>query len=735
MLISPISSNFADTSFDKTMKRLFTFIAVAVFTVSVVSCNKTVINDTVHGGGNSGSNPEGNEPTEEYGEFELAEGAIFLTEDQTELFSSVEDGKIIISTSVPEGSVPEAGDVIVSPITEKTPAGLLVKVVSVRQDASGYIIATEPATLEEAFEELHVNTAMDLSAYLENAVDEDGNVIVPEDVSSKASGTFAQQLKIENNIFEGVLLSELTLNAAIDISGHTLERFDVSITKQTAIEGKVIILAKEKRSEWIIAKLELKFRPFLIPGTPIVLTPVLYAEEKFESEGKLELKSAFRYQFEHQKYTFSYNHGDPTYGTEDLRKNDENYIRFISLSSEASMGLRAALGGRFDFYNSKVLSFGIELASRQEYKIETEISMEDEGLLKTNLEIEVSPSLETSIYCQSKLFSFIPGIEESKLSYTQSFGIQPSVTPLLPEFSEIKKNNSGKELTVSANIDKNCLLVCTEMGFALFEEGSDEPLEHIAFNSENDAEGMITDEVTFILPDPEKDYLARSYVVADEKYYYGGEVKKRLKRMIMDNNSEEYSYDEEGRLSTITQKWENQIIRALRLTYNDSTKNILISNEDNNILAIISDNVITTYPDDIDSDITYLYYNDNMQLDSFKSNSTYCSYIWDNGNITGIHTSITDGINDTESQETISYGEIENKCNIDWITRDSILLPAYEFYIYAVGNSITRYLPTTASPWSYSYSFDEDNYIVSYKKHSPLDGGVTYTRSFEWEEY
>ena len=88
------------------------------------------------------------------------------------------------------------------------------------------------------------------------------------------------------------------------------------------------------------------------------------------------------------------------------------------------------------------------------------------------------------------------------------------------------------------------------MGFALFEEGSDEPLEHIAFNSENDAEGMITDEVTFILPDPEKDYVARSYVVADEKYYYGGEVKKRLKRMIMDNNSEEYSYDEEGILST-----------------------------------------------------------------------------------------------------------------------------------------------------------------------------------------
>ena len=497
------------------MKRLFILIAAAVFAVSVVSCNKTVINGTIQDGDDSGNNP----PTEEYGEFELAEGAIFLTEDQTELFSSVEDGKIIISTSVPAESVPEAGDVIVSPITEKTPVGLLVKVVSVRQDASGYIMTTEPATLEEAFEELHVNTVMDLSAYLENAVDEDGNVIVPEDVSSKASGsfgnTFAQQFKIENNIFEGVLLSGLTLNAAIDISGHTLERFDVSITKQTAIEGEVIILAKEKRHEWIIAKLELKFRPFLIPGTPIVLTPVLYAEEKFESEGKLELKSAFRYQFEHQKYTFSYNHGDPTYGTEDLRSNDENYIKFISLSAEASMKLSAALGGEFGFYNNKVLSFGIELALCQEYKIETEISMEDEGLLIMNPEIEVSPSLETSIYCQSKLFSFIPGIEESKLSYTQSFGIQQSEIPLLPEFSEIKKNHSGKELTVSANIDKNCILVCTEMGFALFEEGSEKPLEHIAFSSENDAEGIITDEVTFILPDPEKDYVARSYVVAD----------------------------------------------------------------------------------------------------------------------------------------------------------------------------------------------------------------------------
>ena len=48
---------------------------------------------------------------EEYGDFELAEGAVFMTEDMTSMFSSVEDGRILISSSVPQSSVPAEGTI------------------------------------------------------------------------------------------------------------------------------------------------------------------------------------------------------------------------------------------------------------------------------------------------------------------------------------------------------------------------------------------------------------------------------------------------------------------------------------------------------------------------------------------------------------------------------------------------------------------------------------------------
>ena len=83
---------------------------------------------------------------------------------------------VVLSASAPAEAIPAEGTIIIAPITEKTPAGLLVKVVSV----SGNVLTTEPASLEEAFEELHVDTTMDISPYLLHCIDNEGNITKPE---------------------------------------------------------------------------------------------------------------------------------------------------------------------------------------------------------------------------------------------------------------------------------------------------------------------------------------------------------------------------------------------------------------------------------------------------------------------------------------------------------------------------------------------------------------------------
>lgn len=526
------------------MKRLTLLLALfCSVLISIVSCDKN---------GSDDPSPD-DMPTgipEEYGDFELAEGAVFMTEDMTSMFSSVEDGKILIPASVSQSSVPADGTIIIAPITEKTSSGLLVKVVSVNETASGYTLTTEPVSLEEAFSELHIESSLDASQYIEHVVDEYGNLIIPEQISSeiwdefaknpedttftiptKASGsvetTLASKFPIENDIFEGYLFSEMKLNVSIDITKAKMNRFDISLTKQTGIAGDLLIAGVEAKPQWKIAEVEFKFRPFLIPGTPVVIRPSLYIEEEFRAEGKIEVKADMRYYAENQMYSFSYNGGQPQFRSERLK--DNSYIRFKAVSAEAEMELSTTAGGKFEVYDEGLLAFGMELTAADTFTMSNEISMDDEGLLADNPEVEITPSLEAALYCKSLMFRFIPGAEEGKLSYIWDFGLPSYKLTALPEFSGIQQNEAGGKLRVAADVEENSFLECSEKGFALFEEDGEEPLVHLSFSAEGSVEkssqlqtrSVISDEVEFTLPTSGKSYIALPYVVADDKYYYG----------------------------------------------------------------------------------------------------------------------------------------------------------------------------------------------------------------------
>lgn len=479
----------------------------------------------------------------EYGEFQLAENVIFMTEEKTDMFSLVTNDQITIPLSVSEGKVPGTGTVIVCPITEKTPSGLLAKVVSVRKTASEYVLSISPAMLNEAFAELHIESTFDASSYIEHAVDKEGNIIIPESISSeiwdefaktpedttftiptKASGsaetTLSNKFPIQNDIFQGYLFANMTLAVSIDISNKSLNKFEISLTKQTGISGDLIIAGIETELEWEIADIEFKFKPFLIPSTPIVISPSLYVEESFKAEGKIEVKAGLRYYAENQLYQFTFNDGEAKYDSERLK--GDNYMKFKAVSAESELELSTTAGGKFAIFDDSIIAFGMELTVSDTFRMSNEISMNDENLFIDNPEVEVVPSLEASLYCESYLFRFVPEAENGKLSYEWDFGLPSYKLTTLPKFSGIQKNEAGGKLKIAADVENKCFLECSEEGFALFENGNNEPVSHLSFKVKGSStKAIVSEEVVFDLPSSEKSYTALPYVIADGNYYYG----------------------------------------------------------------------------------------------------------------------------------------------------------------------------------------------------------------------
>ncbi len=475
-----------------------------------------------------------------YGEFKLTEEAVFMTEEQTSLFASVENGMIIMPLSASEEDIPSAGDVILCPITDKTPAGLLVKVVSMEKTGTGYVLSTEPAMLQDAFEELKVNSSFDISSFVENITDEDGNIIEAESVSSdiwsdfagspedttsaiptKAAGNaeLAVKFPVKTDWFSGYLFTEFNLNVDIDISKRQLNRFYVGLNKKTGISGDVGF-ETEAGFKAVLVEKSVSFRPFLIPGTPIVIRPSMYVEDTFEAKGKLETKLDLRFLCENHTYSIDFHGGRTSFDSKDEGTN-ENHLKFKYLNAEAELELAATCGCKFAIYDDEMLAFGVEASAKQNLHLQNEIMMENDGLLIENPAVDVTPSLEASAYCESFLFGIADVGEDGKISYDWDFGLPSYRISTLPQFFEIQTNKAGGTLTVSSEMEETCLLECSEEGFALFKVGEDEPLVHLSFSAGEKTKAVISDELTFNLPDPETEYEARPYAVADNRHYYG----------------------------------------------------------------------------------------------------------------------------------------------------------------------------------------------------------------------
>ncbi len=463
----------------------------------------------------------------------LAENAKVYDEDKTAHFLSAENGKIVIASSMAEEDIPQVGEIIICPITEATPNGYIGKVVSAETMASGIEVQTEVVPLHEAFEELHISTTIDMAPYITSAQDGDGNELDFRMVSdsewpqaepqtkAEATGNLNFALTVENDEFKGQVYQSNSFIVDIDISLSKINRFDISIEKKSGIKGEWEMIGLETEDfKKTLGELRVKSAPIPIPGTPVTIVPALYTEVFFERKAEVSLTAELGLLFEHQLYTFSYNNGNPVSTSTDLLTGPKAYFQFNSLEAKGEMALGMSGGVKMEFWNEALLALGAEVTVKGTIGIGAEVSMENE-LLESNIKASITPSLTTTIYAESFLFKML-GDEDGRIKNDiASLEIDILQLYALPRFSKIEKDTEGLEMTAAADVDKLSLIWCEEKGFALFEKDGEEALEHIAFDNPELNLTTNRDTVLFTLPSSEKEYIAKPYVLAFGKYYYG----------------------------------------------------------------------------------------------------------------------------------------------------------------------------------------------------------------------
>jgi uncharacterized protein (TIGR02145 family) len=207
-------------------------------------------------------------------EVTLATNVIEMNSESNQKLEVVNTSQVVFNGNTTQLEEIKEGMIIISGIAPNAPEGYLRKVTSIKKNGSEYVFTTEEVALTEAFENLDVDythkfddtdstgrRALGIQVNIPNIVlyDEDGN-----------PSTLYDQLK-----FNGGLMLRPEFDVKIRIRKAKLEyaflgaNMGMDVNLSTNFGGKLTGFSKNvKLYEQILAA-------FVIPGTPIVITPTV----------------------------------------------------------------------------------------------------------------------------------------------------------------------------------------------------------------------------------------------------------------------------------------------------------------------------------------------------------------------------------------------------------------------------------------------------------------------------
>jgi hypothetical protein len=401
--------------------------------------------------------------------------------NEWENFVSEKTTDSIITLAVTQGlNLPQVGDILLKPeVSEKFPYGFLGRVTEIKKVGGTTEIVTESVALDEAFEELDVHFSENISKYVEEVYDANGQLITVKTVrdGSAIPGTKAADevfLELPIDMVNGNISAKGKLRVALDfdfdlkIKNKKLNYLNVAVNPKFNVSADFAITVSGK------VKDEIAF-PLIplgaIPAGPLVITPklrialVIGAEGKVKLQSKLEFSQSASYGIKYQNGTF-----DPY--MESTSSDPFSAKSVFSLDGKVYEGARFSI--LCSFYGTNTgLGIGVtpKIAANAHFEIDAAKFAEGEFYdTFKEAKLKVNILIDGDIYIMAKIFSVTLAKYEL---YTPEFEIAVLVDEyLLPHFSTLEKSEVDENSVKLSYSIPNATLFPVEIGMAVYDDAN-----------------------------------------------------------------------------------------------------------------------------------------------------------------------------------------------------------------------------------------------------------------------
>lgn len=703
---------------------LSSFLAVLLFSALCFSCSKNNNpNNTDTGENNPPVNQ--NNPTE----FKLKSGVVYFEEASTKHLIEVDDETIILKDGIPVSMVPAIGEIIMAAQGETTPSGFLGKVISVESTSEGKEVKTESVALDEVFEELSIDTVIDVSDSLDQLVDEEGNVIKTRDEdnsiweefeedgeegeSTKAEYVSGQQktksIAIQSDFFSGNIILSTGLNVRVKIENGVLLDYDVQLKTATSITGRLTFEGEKN--------LAINTKTLRLPGAvmigPIALRPAIVYGFSIVAEGTVKMdgpmtiglgSSTTRWRMNAEPTTFL----DKSLGV----KSEADY-----LDCDGSIKFQGRVGFQFGVFSQNLLAFGVDCRPYVAIGLSGSMEMQDELVMSKNLEARISGSMgPLGVYFVSRFFS-------SKLNDEKRISIDTPelsyVVPLFDKGTGLRCEKKIEDWKLSGQFGNLKLMMdVEEKGYALFKNGQNNPVQ---LQAVQEGETKADTEVVFNIPDNPMQYMVRPYNRVKDYLFYGAPIGNYISRIVKGRESYYFDYDSNGRLTQI-KKVESDGYET-SITYNYSGESIqLVGSYSNGEIEMDSRGRIVSFTESFSGDnvnkMTFSYMENGIRINEKHTGPMEWEWYYI------VNTSGGDQVSETiyegESPTTTSYSFADhpNDYSIDFThyffdDLGNFLPPFLAFPGFNNEHLLESYTSSYYGRIPFSYTFDEKKRVSS----------------------
>lgn len=666
----------------------------------------------------------------DFGTFVVKEGVLYYDANHCRYVRLEGENKLVIDMNMPEEYVPKTGSIVVCPQTEQTPEGFMGRVISI----DGNTYSFSEVTLEEVFETLSLDTETDITTGFGEAQDDEGNPLMTEVIESsvwdgfdydyqeekslsarrtKAPARKTLAVEIVNDYFNGKLLSTVSLDSRIQISGGKLRECHLEVHRRSALEGELSVSKDvEASSDKLLKTVNFPLGPGIVVG-PLVLRPTMKLSAGINIKGQAAISGGARMELENATYIMDYVDGEFVCKQEAEPGKYHLSLSLVEIEAHITPFLKGGL--QIALFQEKLLSAGIEVGANLKMEVETAFHLEDADLLLDNPTVNITPELTTAAYLSSMLLGKLDK-EDGRIQVSKTIAFPLVELPLLPTFKDGKVSKAPDSFKVRLSSDRQSLMNPQEIGVACFAEGRKEPLQMFPLTG-----GLYTKASSGpveIVYEGDADY-AKPYVkTSDGTVYFGKKMGTRYLKSFTAyfNGTASYSYQFIYDNNKCLKEALGNLYGNFRFTYTDD--HIIIESFDGEVTSLWASYLLDDSGRVIrkdDNDPTTFFYKDGWICGTGYDSNLY----------------VSNGVDFTEYYgHDLTYTDIEDSFNLNIFT----IFLITDFYVMPVLVRLpglwSTHLPATLDETPITYHI-EDGLVKSFDRNYSYESeGVVHN----WNE-